>query len=90
MLRDDAIRAGLIRPTDEDRIRMRLTDEDIPQADPVFDTADTSNGIEAIIDFEDLNYLELKKKAKQMGIKLPHGYIYKETLIELIAQQLNR
>jgi len=87
MLRDDAIRAGLIKPTQADFDR-GITEEDFPRPNQVFDTADKGEGIEAKIDLEDLTYKELVKKAEEMGIELPAQYIKKDALIELIKEKL--
>jgi len=86
MLRDDAIRKGLIKPTKADKERMGLLN-DIPRPDEIFDTADEGEGIEATIDIGDLTRNELFKKAKEMGIDLPR-YIKKKDLIELIKEKL--
>lgn len=88
MLRPDAIRLGLIKPTKEEMKLMGLTEEDTPQPDQVFDTADEGEGIEARIDLGDLTYKELKKKAEEMGIELPKKYISKDALIELIRAKI--
>jgi len=87
MLRDDAIRQGLIKPTQADFDR-GITEADFPQPDQVFDTADEGEGIKAKIDLEDLTYKELAKKAEEMGIDLPPQYMKKTALIELIRAQL--
>ena len=87
MLRDDAIRAGLMKPTQADFDR-GITEDDFPRPDQVFDTADEGEGIKAKIDLEDLTYKELAKKAGEMGIDLPAQYIRKDALIELIRQKL--
>ena len=87
MLRDDAIRAGLIKPTKEDYAR-GITEDDFPRPDQIFDTADEGEGIRAKIDLEDLTYRELAKKAEEMGIELPAQYIKKDALIELIREKL--
>lgn len=87
MLRDDAIRAGLIKPTKEDYAR-GITEDDFPRPDQIFDTADEGEGIRAKIDLGDLTYKELAKKAEEMGIDLPGEYIKKDALIELIKEKL--
>ena len=61
MLRDDAIRAGLIKPTQADFDR-GITEDDFPRPDQIFDTADKGEGIQATIDLDDLTYKELAKK----------------------------
>lgn len=88
MLRDDAIRAGLIKPTIEDRKRMDLAPElELENKEDAFDTADESEGIEAVIDLNDLTYNELRKKAKDLGIDVPRG-CKKAELIKLIEENL--
>ncbi len=87
MLRDDAIRAGLIKPTKEDYAR-GISEDDFPRPDQVFDTADEGDGIKARIDLGDLTYKELVKKAEEMGIDLPAQYIKKDALLELIREKL--
>jgi len=87
MLRDDAIRAGLIKPTKADFDR-GFTEDDFPRPDQIFDTADEGEGINAKIDLEDLTYRELAKKAEEMDIDLPAQYIKKDALIELIRAKL--
>ena len=84
MLRDDAIREGLLKPTKADKERMGLND--IPRPDEVFDTADEGEGIEAVIDLKDLTYNELRKKAGELGIDVPRG-CKKPALIELIKEK---
>lgn len=84
MLRDDAIREGLLKPTKADKERMGLND--IPRPDEVFDTADEGEGIEAVIDLNDLTYNELRKKAGELGIDVPRG-CKKPALIELIKEK---
>lgn len=87
MLRDDAIRAGLIKPTKADFDR-GFTEDDFPRPDQIFDTADEGEGMLAKIDLEDLTYKELVKKAEAMEIELPGEYIKKEALVELIRAKL--
>ena len=85
MLRDDAIRDGLLKPTKADKERMGLNDE--PRPDEIFDTADKENAVEAIIDLIDLTYNELRTKAKDLGIDIPRG-CKKAELIELIKEKI--
>jgi len=83
MLRDDAIRKGLLKPTQEDIDRMNLNGADIPRPDQVFDSPIENEGF-----LEDMTYKELAKKAEEMGIELPPQYMKKTALIDLIRAQL--
>jgi len=83
MLRDDAIRKGLLKPTQEDIERMNLNGADIPRPDQAFDNPIENEGF-----LEDMTYKELAKKAEEMGIELPPQYMKKTALIDLIRAQL--
>jgi len=80
MLRDDAIRAGLIKPTEEDRKRMNLPGD--------YTVKSKEQEEESNIDLKNLTYLQLKQTADDLGITLPKKYINKESLIELIENKL--
>jgi len=88
MLRPDAIKLGLIKPTKAEIEQMGLTGEDLSRPDQAFNTADEGKDIEAIIDLGDLTYKELKKKAEEMGIELGSKYINKDALVELIRAKI--
>lgn len=67
MLTGDAIRLG-IHPS---------------QVKKKIDTADDSEGVEAVIDLDDLKFNELRKLAKQRGLKVPIG-TRKTELVKLL------
>jgi hypothetical protein len=90
MLRDDAIRAGLIEPNAEDIVRLRLDPKHLPvkQIPPPREETLDERLEKRKEELNKVPYQAMLKAAKALGIEL-QASMQKEEVVELLATSLS-